>query len=49
MREVTVDVDAALAVQDFMWSAPDKLQHSYQLIVGAMQKATAFRKTFSPS
>ncbi len=43
LREVMADVDAALAVPEFMHSLPDELRHSYQLIAIANAKATALQ------
>lgn len=43
MQEVMADVDAALAVPEFMHSTPAELRHSYQLIAIASEKATALQ------
>jgi hypothetical protein len=43
LREVMAEVDAALAVPEFMHSLPDELRHGYQLIAVANAKATALQ------
>ena len=43
MQEVMADVDAALAVPEFMHSTPAELRHGYQLIAIASEKATALQ------
>ena len=41
LHEVMHDIDAALAVRDFMHSTPDELRASFDLINGATSKAEA--------